>query len=479
MKIKFVAKVLSFLLLCAMLVSLVACKSNDSTEESGILSETSTESSEEQKSAQEWIATLDDTEEYNNRTFVIATTNPDLFSGEGDSLIDKAVIKRNRLVEAKYSVNIQVKLVEDAEALAQGLKNAEKSGVPYADLVCTNADVLATLVSSGYLKNLYSIPHLNLEAGYVGSKLVEAQTINNSLYMLSSGMTMNTSDLWAVYYDKQLVAEAGFDPVQMVEDGTWTWDAMLQIIKTVCADTLKKESPDVSRDTFGIASYYSYSDLTDAVWASGGNRFFGDSYNKEPVVSVDDSTVTTVSATVSKLENNGVLFKNTGAKALEAFTEGRAAFFVYKMDMVYKLDKATREWGLLPLPKMTKEQENYCSFLDGSAYAIAVPSSIEDSDFAGAMLNCLFAASADEIDEALQSAFINYYFWNNDSTKMLALIRKTAFYDPAYFYNEVSEVADVSTKALNTAVNESTDFSDELSTKEKSAFEQFSKSFFK
>ena len=113
------------------------------------------------------------------------------------------------------------------------MKNAEESGVPYADLVCTNADVLATLVSSGYLKNLYSIPHLDLNAGYVGPKLVEAQTVNNSLYMLSSGMTMNTSDLWAVYYDKQLLAEAGFDPVQMVEDGTWTetYDVLIAEIK--------------------------------------------------------------------------------------------------------------------------------------------------------------------------------------------------------------------------------------------------------
>lgn len=480
MKIKLAAKLLALLLLCAMLLSLVACKGAESGEASESSADVSAESSEEeQKSGGEWIATLDDTEEYNGRTFVIATTKAELFSGEGDTLIDKAVIKRNRLVEAKYSIDVEVKLVEDAETLAKALSNAEETGVPYADLICTNAEVLAPLVSSGYLKNLYSLPHLDLDAGYVGTSFVKSQTVNNSLYLLSSGMTMNSSDLWAVYYDKELMEKSGFDPVEMAENGEWTWDAMLEIIREVCADTLKKDSPDVSRDVFGLASYYSFDDLGKLIWSSGGNRFFGDCYGTPPAVSVSDSAVTTVSAKLSELENNGAVFKNTGSVALEAFTEGRVAFFVYKLDMVYKLDKTEREWGILPVPKMTKEQEDYFSLLDGSTYAVAVPSSVEDSDFTGAILNCLFAASADEVDEALQNAFINYYFWNNDSTKMLALIKDSAFCDPAYFYSGVPAVADVSTNALAAAVNESKDFSGELTTKKKSAFEQFSQSFFK
>ncbi len=426
------------LLLASSLLSLGACTDGGVDESKDSASAPSESVADVSKDASQWVEELDIVNnKYKGKVFGIISCDNGLFFDDSETPVAKELMSRNALIEQKLGVaiNCEEKTASDIE---KELRQAIADGKPYANLICAPADVLARLAADGLLENLYSLPYLDLDAGYVNKDEVAAQTVSNTMYMMSGRFTMDIGATYGLFFNKELLSGIGVDPYSMVNSGNWTWSALSEAATVVSGNGV-----------YGIDSLISETETLSAIYASCGGKLVESGAGKDATIAFDDSIATYASSLITNLFRNGDVGGNyTDNEAVKAFNNNKLAFIVARLDNVALFDDAEKEWGLVPLPKGSASQTNYVSPVSGAALAFAVPKGCEDSAFSGFMLNALLAASTDRLDKALKLTYINYHFWSNDAALMLERIGKTKATDIGVVYSSVEEVYAVAIEML-------------------------------
>ena len=440
-----IAKKLLCLVVAACLACFTACGGGGNSQDSADTS-SSVESNESVavKDGSEWIEGLDNAGgRYNGKQFNIVSVSPTLFYDESDNPISRAISDRNGLLQQYFDISINC-IEKDAETIQDQLGNAYDNGEAYADLICAPISVLASLAADELLENIYSLPYLDLSADYINKAELDRQTVNNTAYMYSGGITNSLNAGVGIFYNKALVNAAGTDPVQLAKAGTLTWSSLLTMVQGVA-----------ERDAYGIDSLLPEAELFVAVYGSSGEGLIS-AGNGEAAKSVysGDAAKTTSNIMESIFKNPKYSAGYDAENAVRAFNNGNLGFIVATMDSVSLFDDCKAEWGLIPLPKHSTEQTQYSSFLSNNALAVAVPRGCKDSAFSGFVLNALLAASANNVEEALKTTYVNYHFWSNDAAVMLNVIDRTKKTDIGVAYSSIQEVASVGTAVLRKEKNQ-------------------------
>lgn len=425
-------KILCLYLCFAVLLSFGGCsggeEGNSSADESSV-----TESSVTLDDRLNALDKLDG--KYAGKEYKIVTTSMSLFKseGEGETPLDKAVNKRYQLIAQSLDIAITVREMTESQ-----IENALKSNTLDAHLVCASSEFLAKMANRGYLENMSSLPYFDRNASYAPVKEIKAQTVSGKLFTVASPATLSLSSAVVIFYDKALLNAVGADPVQAVNNGTWTWDTLIDMAESTVNAGAKE----------GIASLSDADELIGAVYTSSGNGFISTEYDT-PEIAYSSATASAVSRIYERLFDNEELCTNAGEdEALKSFINGNTAFLVARLDNVVKINGddgggKLSEWGVVPMPKHSEAQASYYSPVSSVAAVAAVPKGCDDSAFAGYMLNALFAASTENLDTNLKSTYINYYFWSNDSAVMLDLIDKTLFYDIGILFSSIQEINNI------------------------------------
>ncbi len=425
-------------LLLSLLVLFVACTPSDAPESSSAEESSSSSASvDESKEAEGWVAGLEDIgERYAGREFVIVTANAALFASDGQNLLGKAVNKRRQLVSEKYGISIVVK-EKSVSDITKGLREAKANGTRYADLVCAPGDMLASLAEEGLLENLQTLPCVDYNAGYMPKAEIAEQTVGQTMYTFTGSLTMAANECMAVFYNKKALAGLGYDPIELVNNGAWTWSALNSI-----AEELAKGGNG------GVFTTLDDEELAIAVYNSSGAK----------LLSADDGALkpgydVTAAEYTKKIMQN--LFGNREIAPLrdaeriyDGFSSGNIGMFVGKIGDIVNFENAKQEWGLLPMPKHSETQTKHYTPMSATAAAVAVPINNGDSAFVGTVLNALFAATADSLESALKLTYVNYYFWSNDAAVMLYRVCDSKIYDMGNIYSRILAVAKVGKNPL-------------------------------
>lgn len=449
--------------------------------------------------AQQWVDMLE-TVDLEGYQFVVATTreNVILTDEEASSVVDEAKLLRNEIVEKKFNIEIVEKLYE-AEEILPAQSTAALVNTAIADIVTSPAEQMAVLASNGLLLNLYSVPYLNLNAKYVTEAMKVQYTAENTAFMMFDDVISYQTNLWAAFYNVSLVNELGLeDPYSYVKNGTWTWDVMLEMAKSVLPSEESDESAeelaenDESGDGaeenvryYGLASYYNGEedlDLAYAMLGSMGQKYFGDTYRNKMELSLDVSVANKAVENFLDIIGSEMHYKGDGMSAITEFSEGRLLFYVYETSLAAALANSKTEWSVAPLPKYSAEQEGYNSWLDTSAIAIGVFNTNTNTSRVGRILNCLCAASYEHIREATDVAYINYYLRNNQSAVALTkYVFNNPFLDVTYLYGlGIEDLRSITFEKFNKTVLDGDDLEKELYDEENKALaEEFAAGMFK
>ena len=375
-------------------------------------------------SAKQWLNTQPN-EDFGGYEFTVVVAEEGVFVPVDDGLLQQAVNNRNDWVSEKYNVAFKTKIITE-KAYYTEVRNAQQTQVVIGDLLIAPATELSKLVSDRLLSNLTSLPYLKLGAEYINTDRLKAATGNNTVYMIADSLSEYIGSQWCVFYDLELLSQLGFeDPIKAVKDGSWTWEKLLDM-----AEQAKK----LGTDHYGFVSYADNTTLMNAVWGSSGVSYLGETYKTPITLNLDPANAQKNLDGITKLFASKAYGNVTKQNALNAFKSGKSLFFIYTLDIAPVIAEKSRLWGMVPLPKMTAEQQNYYSFLDQRVQAVAVPEFIEDSERTGMILNALFAASLEHIDQAAKSAYINFYLHNNASALMLSKIVDSTYLDFAFLY---------------------------------------------
>lgn len=451
------------LLLALTMLFVCACTPTEDNPNSSVDTNSSSVevSTEESKEAEGWVEGLEDLGgKYDGREFVIVTTSAAMFDSGKDTLLGKAIDRRKSLIMGKYGVDI---IIREASAgnITTGMREAISKGTKYADLICAPADVLAGLANDGMLENMLALPCVDYSAGYMPKAEISEQTAGQTMYCFTGNVTMAANECTAVFFNKNTLSGMGIDPYSLVNSGAWTWSAL----KDVATEVAKKGNG-------GIYTTVDEKELTVTVYNSSGAKLV-DEKDGKMVPSYDASAAAVTQSVMTELFGNEALAPQKSNEALlKEFAEGKIAMFIGKISDVEALENAKQEWGIVPIPKHSKNQKEYCTPVPSAAAGIAVPKNTGDSTFAGTMLNALFAATADSLESALKLTYVNYYFWSNDAAVMFYRICDKKIYDMGNIYSRILVVAEVGkSRLLDPTIAE-------ISPEDLAAFDEFSKRLF-
>ncbi len=375
--------------------------------------------------AQQLLDTFE-TKNYQGAVFTVATTRQNTFvpDEENAGLISTAVIDRNKLVEDKYNITIVEKLYEEENLLTEQ-KNASLSGTAIGNIIAAPGEEIAVMAQNKLLLSLYELPYFDPLADYMDVELVKSATVGNTMYAMYGTVYDIKNNLWAVFYNKDLLTEYSIDdPYDYVINGTWTWKTFLDMAYTAAAETVNKKSPDLNTDIYGYASYFNGAadyDLADAMWQSAGLSYLGTTFRSEKLtINIDIDVAESIRAYMKEASlSNDARYSGEGTDAIKAFTAGRILFYVYQVGLASTLIDSEASWGVAPLPKVSEAQEVYNCWVDPQTIAIAAAASDPDTEFTGTILRALCASSYEKTGEAVEETYLNYYLTDNRAAVML------------------------------------------------------------
>ena len=377
--------------------------------------------------------------DYDGRSFVIVTTSSEYLSkSKNDSLVDNAVEKRNKAVEEKFGVKIEIKVESPATLVAKG-ENAVKNGEHYADLIIAPSNVLAELYSKGCLANINTLPYIEKDAEHIDLELWNASALNGKLYMLFGALTQTNYSPWCVFYNETILSKTGVDPTALYKNGEWTWENFLK-----CAEKSDNFAESGFITTATKESFF------NILWQTTGKKFFegcSDSPLKLPKIDGGKEILSEMKKIMNSVSYNNSVY---GTEALDAFIGGHTGMLLCKRDAVYKICNSNMNWKAVPMPKYAAESQHY-SPIDGDAVAASVLLNC-DSEFSGRVLNGLIAATKLTVDESIEKNELYYYWKDNAEALSMLEMKKYIYLDIATIYAPyVGDIAVVTTSEIKNA----------------------------
>ncbi len=402
-------------------------------------------------------------QDFGGREFVILTTEEQFTeSADGKGIVGEELYKRNRAIEEKFNIKIVCKTA-DRNSVKPTLQNANE-GNPLPDLVYAPQDTIASCAGSQLLMNIYSVPYFDYKAEYTDPGLLSSLSQSDTAYGVYGDAAYDERSVWCVFYNKEILRYLGFsDPYEMVKNNTWTWDMFLAISEGAMADLDENGRMQIGKDRYGYSSSMNTSLFANAVFASFGKKFF--SVDEEGFLKMDfdiseDDDYVAVIRNICVAHKAKYPASDPGAVALEAFNDGRLAFFCEKLSLASTLAYSPVEWGILPMPKRFATQEKYYSWVDSSVCGYAVPYGVSDSGLSGKVLDAIYAYENSYGIDIVDLSWTYYYLRDNDSVLAMRDAIDGAVYDVAYAFGEgMADFSMVSYDLLQSVMEKNVRFS--------------------
>ena len=358
----------------------------------------------------------------------------------GDSLND-AIYNRNRKIEELYNINISV---IESSTFANDAKNSIAAGDNAYSLFFAQLTQLVPLSQEGMLTNFYDVNNLSLDNEWWDQNLIEGLTYRDSLYVLNGDVSPSADTrIFVILFNKDMCDELNLEyPYQYVLDGSWTVDRLNEYITNVNYDVNGDAVMDYD-DRWGFFTEYGVSYM---MFFAGGGKITEKTedgglrlaFNHEKGINMAQKAIDiALDASKTCMANPYVAENGNSWPAATAwFANGGALFRSTALEPVPR-DIRTLEvnFGILPFPKMSDDQERYYSLPAVLCNVISIPVTA-DSDMAGLILEALCVESVGSVKSAFYDTLLNGKIVRDDDSKeMLDIIFDSKVYDIGLYAN--------------------------------------------
>ena len=407
MKIK---KYLAFLLVIALAVIplfVTGCAPgddpNDVTTKEGILPPSFGSEQKNFEGARFVVLTREDRSKGQAFNIVDLVANEEL----GDSAVVSAVVTRNETLKSYYNVNIERVTVTDA--LAEARSALMKRDDSYSSYMLSVQQGLE-LALNGTLVDFYNdVSYIDLEADWWDSAIINNLLLVGGAYVaLGDINTVDDDCTWVVLFNKKLYEEETHNQSKVLYDmvlagdgqsGGWT----IENFKSI-ASTSYRADPNVDNkyepDYAGTGTYSVYLEdkIATALLVSSGNTptvldsttyigikdnikgnsefydafetvydFMGGSDKSQWLCNINDITTTTTGDIWETIARGG-------------FKSDRVMFYMCHVGTIGLVRDMETEFGVLPLPKLSTQQQDYGNTIQYDNATCYVVPSFSDMD---------------------------------------------------------------------------------------------------
>ena len=390
------------------------------------------------KRLEEIAESLPQTDEFQGDTLTILTPDEKTIVGDEEAAgsVRGALKNRNALISSSYGMDVAVRAVQEDEIL-ETLRAAKAAGVSAGDLLCYSAETTATLWAEGLLQDLNALPFFSpADACYDADAAAKLQT-GKGMYLLPDPSAQSYDHTYVIFYDRELVRSAGLPlPEKEVNAGNWTIATFRRYAEAVAKSVMGKPSYDLDTDVFGYSARDNTALLPYLLWCGTDDALFARTTGGSVDFVHDDAdALSDLIAPLQDLYNSACRYPQNGGDALTVFSAGRIGFLFAELEELKDLyANATREYGILPLPKRDAAQTDYRCPIAVTGNVLSVPAQAVGSSRSGLGLTAICAAGGALLQEAEVQTYVTLYSLDNDQTCMLETIMDNADFDFGWVY---------------------------------------------
>ena len=346
---------------------------------------------------------------------------------ENGESINDAVYKRNRKIEERFNVEIAQTAIGDVPDLLR--KNVRSGENEYELYLPVDRDAL-TFGAEGSVYKLSDIPNIDINRPYWSQSLNECLTIGGNLYFAYGSFNLSVYDYTHVLlFCKQQVSDLGLEsPYGLVGSGNWTLEKYNEMAKVAVKDLDGNGIMDES-DMYGLIAQDKH--VLPCFWIGAGVQSISKSESDIPQFALrDDEKFASVIEKIfaATYDNDSWYTRPLDGRELY-FIDGHTLFADSTFKGVGDLRAMETDFGIIPYPKNTAEQEKYYARVEGGNPGV-VPVTLQNIDMIGTILEVLNAESAKTVIPSYYDVTLKTkHARDEESSEMLDLIFANRIYD--------------------------------------------------
>lgn len=444
-----------------MILSFVAC--SDPADNKGDESDTkapsadSADTGEETTEKPEEILELPD-ETFGGEEFIILTPKVVAynfamcdFDEPSDDAYENAIYERNLAVEELLDIEIKEISENLGDDLYKVFKVATEANTGDYDITFNKVNNSSVAVGAGLCYSLDEFPYIDLDKSWWNKDCTDQLSLGGKHYMISGDIALSDKEcIWCVYFTKSLIDAYGLEnPYTLVNNGTWTWDKMHTMGRSVMEDVNSNGKMEYATDIFGIAGH---GENWPAFWESAGLKLIELDSEGYPVLSWGTEEFVNAFEDIKAIMGDTECYSDDNQVPL-IFKEGRTLFATEVIAHARQFRENEEDFGIIPFPKYTTDTERYNSYIAVSSCVLTVGNDCTDTYKTSIIVEALAAYGQQILTPAYYEGQLkSRTARDEESAAMLDIIFEQRSYDLGVFFNWGSAYTSLQSVDANPAV---------------------------
>ena len=446
-------KIISLLMVLCMAVTAFCACSNDE-EESSAVSEVST--------TEELFAGLPE-KDYGGETVTFLVPGDEyttyrsmeiMAQENSPEILNENIKRRNEMVESRFGVVINEERAAKQQ-MVDIIRTAIISDISDYDIVMPYIPYAATLALEDAFILLNDMEYINLDKPCWDKNATESLSINNKNYFITGDISLLTlACTHAIVFNKDIISKNGLEnPYDLVNEGVWTIDKLREMAITFTADVDGTEGMSHT-DNYGFLINKNF---VTSMYVGSGNALTGKTDDDIPYIALfeEKESAFPVFNKIFELVNDtnatGLIDSDSGSfsssatadggsvwkAATESVANGNALFRAMAIIDIIDLGEYDCNFGILPVPKYSNDQDNYHSLVSTMyATSAAIPKTAKDKEMSSVILQAMCEASTKTTKEAYFEIILKLRKIRDDESEaMLDKIFNERVYDLGIVFN--------------------------------------------
>lgn len=284
---------------------------------------------------------------------------------------------------------------------------------------------------------LTDLKYIDLDAEWWPSDCSDSFQIGNMLCAMTGDIDyLNFGAAKCFYFNRATFDKYNWEyPYQLVRDGKWTFDKMIEYATTSTEDLNGDSKYEFGTDHFGFATTW-WGTPVNILTTAGVRMCEKDSDNKLKITLNSERTVDVFDHFFSVMSQDGlyILMQDDTAPVADAFRDSMLTFAEVDIKSSEKYREMKDDFGIIPCPKYDEKVEGYPSLVDAACNLFVVPVSVSDADRVSAVLEALAYYGWKDVLPAYYDVALSVKFArDDDSVEMLDIIRDNRSFDIGYY----------------------------------------------
>jgi len=351
-------------------------------------------------------------------------------------VIEDAIFQRNSLIEETYDINISQELYPftDYTKVTDLMTNAGRAQSDDFDLATLVFRGAYYAVLEGTAPAASSLPVADLTKPWYIQSTNEGLTIDGVTLLGFTAFDINPGGTGLIF-NKKIITDLNLeDPYDLMDEGTWTSDAMYKLAEAAILD-LDGDGKMTRDDRFGFITEW---DRMSMVAYVGSGSLLVDIVDGIPVASQAETLYDAFTMCSEYCSRDGFMldtFKEYGTAEAsrvlgrELFKQGNGLFICTGTSSLTTMGDMEDDYGLVPFPKWTEEQDRYYTMFDIDIITVPLACS-QDLERVCVIKEALAVESLNINHPAYyENALKNRYLRDEKSLEMLEIITNSVVPD--------------------------------------------------